>query len=251
MHPTPNPSPYTRLGAKGIAEGNQYTTPVCIANAVADSLGIEDVQLPLNPARVLGWIKDSEPPPSGRSAPEIVTDGKRPTIDGAGEIEVPAPPLKVWDILLDPNQMAKIVPGCEALEVVGENSFRGSLILGVGPVKGRFDARINLTDLDKPNRANLVGSANGVLGSSRGAGSFTLTPTDVGTLVKYSYSVDLSGKIASVGGRLIRGAARHLIDRFMRALVRQAIGDEPEAQPRPTGSGSLWTKIKNVLGGGQ
>ncbi|MCZ6859975.1 MAG: molybdopterin-dependent oxidoreductase [Alphaproteobacteria bacterium] len=251
VHPTPNPSPYTRLGAKGIAEGNQYTTPVCIANAVADSLGIEDVQLPLNPARVLGWIKYSEQPPSGRSAPEIVTDGKRPTIDGAGEIEVPAPPLKVWDILLDPNQMAKIVPGCEALEVVGENSFRGSIILGVGPVKGRFDARIELTDLDKPNRANLVGSAIGVLGSSRGNGSFMLTPTGAGTLVKYSYSVELSGKVAAVGGRLIRGAARHLIDRFMRALVRQAIGDEQEAQPRPAGSGSLWAKIKIMLGGGR
>ena len=33
------PSPVTPLGAKGVAEGNSMSTPVCIANAVADALG--------------------------------------------------------------------------------------------------------------------------------------------------------------------------------------------------------------------
>ncbi len=249
VHPTPNPSPYTRLGAKGIAEGNQYTTPVCVANAVADGLGIEDVRLPLNPAKVMGWIKDGEPPPSGRPAPAVESGGKRPTIDGADEVAVPASPEKVWDILLDPTQMAKIVPGCETLEEAGENSFRGSVILGAGPVKGRFDVRIDLTDLERPRRANLVGTADGALGASRGSGSFTLAPTGAGTLVSYTYSVELSGKIAAVGGRLIRGAARLLIDRFMRALIRQAAGEEPEPRRPPAGIGSVWARLKAIFWG--
>jgi 2-furoyl-CoA dehydrogenase large subunit len=46
------PSPYTPLGAKGIGEGNTMTVPVAIANAVADALGIEQVELPLTPGRV-------------------------------------------------------------------------------------------------------------------------------------------------------------------------------------------------------
>jgi 2-furoyl-CoA dehydrogenase large subunit len=245
VHPTPSPSPYTRLGAKGIAEGNQYTTPASVANAVADALGFEDVRLPLTPAKVLSWIKDSEPPaPDGRPA-ETMSDAKRPTVDGAGEMEVPASPEAVWQILLDPQQMAKIVPGCEALDAIEENKFRGAVILGAGPVKGRFDAWIDLTDLEEPTHAKLIGGADGALGSSRGTGSFTLTPTGTGTLVKYEYSVELSGKVAAVGGRLIRGAARQLIDRFMRALVRQAAGDYPDAA---AGAGSLWDKIKAMLG---
>jgi len=32
------PSPFTPLGAKGVGEGNCMSTPVCIANAVADAL---------------------------------------------------------------------------------------------------------------------------------------------------------------------------------------------------------------------
>jgi 2-furoyl-CoA dehydrogenase large subunit len=46
------PSPVTPLGAKGMAEGNSMSTPVCIANAVADALGVPDLTLPLTPARV-------------------------------------------------------------------------------------------------------------------------------------------------------------------------------------------------------
>ncbi len=50
------PSPVTPLGAKGVAEGNAMSTPVCIANAVADALGIADVTLPLTPERVLQML---------------------------------------------------------------------------------------------------------------------------------------------------------------------------------------------------
>jgi 2-furoyl-CoA dehydrogenase large subunit len=46
------PSPFTPLGAKGLGEGNTMSTPVAIANAVADALGRDDLELPLTPPRV-------------------------------------------------------------------------------------------------------------------------------------------------------------------------------------------------------
>jgi 2-furoyl-CoA dehydrogenase large subunit len=46
------PSPFTTLGAKGLGEGNTMSAPAAIANAVADALGVEGVELPLTPARV-------------------------------------------------------------------------------------------------------------------------------------------------------------------------------------------------------
>ena len=51
------PSPVTPLGAKGVAEGNSMSTPVCIANAVADALGVAEVSLPLTPERVLEMVR--------------------------------------------------------------------------------------------------------------------------------------------------------------------------------------------------
>ncbi|MGA8075951.1 MAG: molybdopterin cofactor-binding domain-containing protein, partial [Xanthobacteraceae bacterium] len=47
-----SPSPFTPLGAKGLAEGNCMSTPACIANAIADALGVKDVILPATPRRI-------------------------------------------------------------------------------------------------------------------------------------------------------------------------------------------------------
>jgi 2-furoyl-CoA dehydrogenase large subunit len=51
------PSPVTPLGAKGVAEGNAMSTPVCIANAVADALGVAEISVPLTPERMLELLR--------------------------------------------------------------------------------------------------------------------------------------------------------------------------------------------------
>ncbi len=57
------PSPFTPLGAKGVAEGNCMSTPACIANAVADALGIAEIDLPLSPKRLAPFLHKPEPKP--------------------------------------------------------------------------------------------------------------------------------------------------------------------------------------------
>ena len=49
-------------------KGNDYRlvvkiTPVCLANAVADAVGIDDVELPMTPPKVASWRAGEEPPP--------------------------------------------------------------------------------------------------------------------------------------------------------------------------------------------
>lgn len=47
-----SPSPYTALGAKGLGEGNTMSAPAAIANAVAEAIGRDDLELPLTPPRI-------------------------------------------------------------------------------------------------------------------------------------------------------------------------------------------------------
>ena len=51
-----SPSPFTPLGAKGVGEGNCMSTPVCLANAVADALGVTQIDLPLTPAKLAALL---------------------------------------------------------------------------------------------------------------------------------------------------------------------------------------------------
>ena len=70
-----SPSPFTPLGAKGVGEGNTMSTPVCLANAVADALDFDDVELPMTPSKVASWLAGEEPlPPSGACGPGAITE---------------------------------------------------------------------------------------------------------------------------------------------------------------------------------
>jgi 2-furoyl-CoA dehydrogenase large subunit len=64
------PSPLTPLGAKGLAEGNCMSVPACIANAIADALGVKDVVLPATPRRIHAMMAPPEPAPPEPAPPQ-------------------------------------------------------------------------------------------------------------------------------------------------------------------------------------
>jgi 2-furoyl-CoA dehydrogenase large subunit len=70
-----SPSPFTPLGAKGLAEGNCMSVPACIANAIADALGVKDVSLPASPRRVHALLAQATA--ASARAPVRVAEGAR------------------------------------------------------------------------------------------------------------------------------------------------------------------------------
>jgi len=71
------PSPFTPLGAKGLGEGNNMSTPACIANAIADALGPQidpaAIALPMTPAKILALVGMPDPAPASRRSDAAVT----------------------------------------------------------------------------------------------------------------------------------------------------------------------------------
>ncbi len=216
------PSPFTPLGAKGVGEGNCMSTPVCIANAVADAIGAAALDLPLTPAKLSVFVhgKEKERP---SAAPAETPKGAR-ALRGEGGTMVAAAPEKVWAMLLDVDTLAAIIPGAHAVEKISEREFRADVTIGIGPVKGRYRAVVKLSDLDPPRAVTLSGEAAGALGFGRGQGRVNLAPEGNGTRVSYHYDAEIGGKVASVGGRLLGGATRLIIRQFFTALARRVGG---------------------------
>jgi 2-furoyl-CoA dehydrogenase large subunit len=219
----PTPSPWTAFGAKGISEGNTTSTPVCIANAVADALQRSDITLPLRPSRVAEWIHAAEPAArQGGAREEPVST----LLTGKGSVVLPHSPERTFAMLLDPAALARIIPGCHELRTVGTNAYRADVSLGVGPVRGRFDAHVALSELSPPHAATLIGRLVGPLGAAKGRGHIRLSPLSPGTRADYDYEIALSGKAAAIGARMLDGAARAVIAQFFRRLI-VAIGERP------------------------
>jgi 2-furoyl-CoA dehydrogenase large subunit len=238
-------SPFTPLGSKGVGEGNCMSTPVCIANAVADALGLKDVELPLVPAKLADIVRGAEPPPpAGRAAEGIEKRSGDRRLRGEGEATVGAPAERVWAILLDPETLQAVIPGCHNVQKISDTHFRADVTIGIGPVKGRYRADVKLSDLDPPRAVTLGGSAEGALGFGSGEGRITLIPIEEsGTAIRYVYEVAIGGKVASIGGRLLDGAARVIIGQFFTALARKAGGSAAD-QSRP----SLLAKVRRLFG---
>jgi 2-furoyl-CoA dehydrogenase large subunit len=236
------PSPFTPLGAKGLGEGNNMSTPPCIANAVADALGVEDIRLPLTPAKVMHLIGIDDPPPSrpelleaaAAAAPNKALAGGK-ALTARGTVDLDAKPEAIFAVLMDPQALAKVIPGCHALEATGPNQYRADVTVGVGMIKARFEARIGLSDIDAPHRLRLAGAGSSPLGTARGEGLVELTPADRGTRLSYDYEAQVSGKVAAVGGRMLEGAAKVVLRQLFESLGRQASG-KPVDQGRAQGS---------------
>lgn len=241
------PSPFTPLGAKGAAEGNCMSTPVCLANAVCDALGIDNIVVPLTPAKISAVLHGEETPrPATSEAPAAKIDGS--ALTGTGDAFVPAAPIEVWRTMLDPEALAAVIPGCHTLDLVEENSYRAEVSLGVGPVKGRFVAKVGLSELEAPTSATLAGGLEGPLGSSQGSGHVTLSEEGEGTRIRYDYSIEISGKVAAIGGRMLEGAAKMVVGQFFSRLAAQVGGEAVPAEGYPW---PWWKRALMALGIGK
>jgi hypothetical protein len=138
-------------------------------------------------------------------------------IEGSREIPIPRP--RVWEAFLDPNILSGAIPGCDKLEEAGPGEYKATMKVGVGPVKGTFEGKVRLKDLDPPNRYRMEVEGTGGPGFVRGAAVMELVDTDGGTRVSYSADVQVGGLIASVGQRMLGGVSKMMLDQFFNRMT--------------------------------
>ena len=132
-----------------------------------------------------------------------------------GEQQLTAPRDKVWAALNDPAVLKACIPGCQSLDVTGENEFSAVATNKVGPVKATFKGKVRLTDIDPPNGYKISGEGDGgIAGFAKGGASVKLSDKDGGTLLTYNVEAQIGGKLAQLGQRLVNGAAKKLADDF-------------------------------------
>jgi len=128
-------------------------------------------------------------------------------------------PVAVWSFLTDPNRIAQCLPGCEKLAQTGEDTYDMEMRFGVGAISGVFRGSIRLHDLKPTAEYQMTVDGRGTPGFVKGEGTVQLAPDDTGTLLRYSGDVAAGGPIASLGQRMIGGAARMVIDQFFKCVA--------------------------------
>jgi len=175
------------------------------------------------------------------------------------EQRIPASRQRVWEGLNDVEILKAAIPGCESLEVSGENAFKAKVTSRIGPVKARFNFNISLADLDPPNGYTIKAEGQGgAAGFANGSAAVTLKDEGEETLLAYHAVAHVGGKLAQLGARLIDGTAKKLADEFFTSFSEIVAGGEQseqaaeqvEAGPWNPGGVPLWIWVALAGGAG-
>jgi len=156
-----------------------------------------------------------------------------------GNYKFDAPRDVVWEMFLDPEVLARTMPGCKKLDLIGENEYEGVMQMRVGPVQGTFQGNVHLTDLQAPETYHMKVDGRGPAGFVRGEGDVRLEETDEGTVMHYSGDAQVGGRLAQVGQRLLDSSARAITKQSLDNLAkqidaRQGKGEAVEGDDRTT-----------------
>ncbi|SRR6266536_572655 len=125
-----------------------------------------------------------------------------------GDVKIMAPRERVWEFLADPRQASQCAPDVQSLQIVDDQHFTVVVRAGVGPVKGTFTFAVTWLEQQAPEQARV--QARGKIPGSAVDMATTMALTDLdgtSTLLHWEADVSVKGLIASVGARLIQGAA--------------------------------------------
>jgi len=136
----------------------------------------------------------------------------------AGEYTFDASPQEVWDGLMNPDVLAATMPGCERLELVGQDQYEGELNIKVGPVQGKFKGRIEVENIDAPSSYDMKVDGQGAQGFVRATAHVTIAAAEGRTRMTYEGDAQVGGRIASVGQRLMDSSAKAIIKQSLEGL---------------------------------
>ena len=131
------------------------------------------------------------------------------------EVLVPLNRDAVFNALNDTEILQASIPGCEELVQNSDTDLEATVVVKFGPVKASFKSDVTIDPSEGPGKFSLVGSGDaGVAGFAKGGAVVNLTEQDGGTLLSYEVNIDIGGKLAQVGGRLIEGTSKRLAKKF-------------------------------------
>ena len=161
---------------------------------------------------------------------------------------------EVWDLLQDPDILANSLPGTKNMQKIGEDEYRGEMVVKVGPLNGVFTANIKLSDKIPPESYTMLVESKGNVGFANGTAKIELTEkVEKSTLMKYTAELQVGGRLAGVGQRMLDTVGRSLtrqgleaMNNALKARMSSNSGEEQKFVP-PSQSDIARSVAKDVM----
>ena len=120
----------------------------------------------------------------------------------------------VWKALNNPNILKQCIPGCESFDKESSTVFNTTATNQIGPMNATFSGTVTLSNIQKNQSYTLSGEGQSPVGFANGSADVKLKEENGTTTLSYEVDVNVGGKIAQLGSRLINGVAKKMSDYF-------------------------------------
>ncbi|MBL41257.1 MAG: carbon monoxide dehydrogenase [Rhodospirillaceae bacterium] len=140
----------------------------------------------------------------------------------SGEHKIKASKQEVWNNLNDPEVLKEAIPGCESIEKTSENELIATVKAKVGPVSAKFNGKVTLSNINPPSSYTISGEGQGgPAGFGKGSANVSLEEEDENTtILRFSATAQVGGKLAQIGTRLVDGAAKKIAGQFFENFAK-------------------------------
>ncbi len=142
----------------------------------------------------------------------------------AGEHLFKGTPQQVWDLFRDTEVMAAALPGTRKMDFIGDNKYEAVMNVRVGPVAGEFSGELVISNENHPHSYTMTVDGRGKPGFLKGTGDVVLVDRGPeGTAMQYVGEVQIGGKLAAVGQRLIDTVSKSIISQAFETLDKSLV----------------------------
>jgi uncharacterized protein len=127
----------------------------------------------------------------------------------------------VFELLTDPNFLAKTLPDAEDVRVIDGSSLEARLKLRVAVVSSKLNVKMTVTDKESPSKATLLAEGSGSGSSMKITSVFNLEG-DNPTSMNWVADAEIGGVMAGLGSTVLRGFATKKVAEIF-AGITQAI----------------------------
>ena len=119
-----------------------------------------------------------------------------------------------WQALNNPDILKQCIPGCESFEKKSDTIFNATATNQIGPMNATFSGTVTLSNIQDNQSYTLSGEGQSSIGFVNGSADVKLTEENESTTLSYEVDVNVGGKVAQLGSRLIDGVAKKMSNYF-------------------------------------
>ncbi len=149
-------------------------------------------------------------------------------------LTLPAPPARVWALLLDPRVMGECVPGMQSIEVVSDTEYRAQMAVKISFVSAKFRIRTTIVEQRPPHylKSEGVGEDASVASSFKQVSEMFLEDAPGGgTTLTMKVKVDVLGRLGTFGLNVMKTKADRMWDEFGANLAQRLAPDGAAIMP--------------------